>query len=204
MVDQVFGALAGEAADREPKKAARRAAKTGLDSATFIFLQVNVIVAYYMVIILIAFWLFLDTWSNHLSLLNLFGLGEQALADPLLPAMVFSISGGILGSVLYNIRILFRYYLKSSSFNYRWFAKYISAPVESAAMALLVFALIQGGLALIGGPPAAEQDSTSRFASFGLGAMVGFGMRDVVGWMGNLARTMFRDADEKAQPETDL
>lgn len=199
MMDQALTTMSGGLPDKAIKKAGKQPARAGIQSEAFVFLQVNVIVAYYQAVTLAAFWLFLDTWSNKLFAMQLFGLREQALADPLIPSMAFVIAGGILGSVLYNIRVLFRFYLKSSSYNYRWFAKYLSAPMESAAMALLVFALIQGGLALLGGPPAAGYDPTSRFAGFGLGSLVGFGMRDVVGWMGNLVSTMFvaKDASKK-------
>ena len=190
-MDQTIGTLQpGIPAGKSKNRAGAQAG----EEARFemqMFLQVNLIVFYYLVVMLAAFWLFLDTWGGNLVALSYLGLSQQASKDPLLPGMIFLITGAIMGSVLYHIRVLFRYYVKSGFYSYRWFAKYVSAPWESAAMSLVVFALVRGGLALLGGPPAESAGSTSYFSSFGIGALVGFGMRDVVGWLENLVRTMF-------------
>jgi hypothetical protein len=191
MVDQALPAVQIDAANKVERKTVRQSAQAGISAELVNFLEVNFIVVYYLGVMLGVFWLFLDTWSNRFSVMYWLGIREQILADSTVPAMVFAIAGGILGSVLYNIRTLFHYYLKKKEFNYRWLAIYISAPWESAVMALLVFALIQGGLALLGGLPATDNTSTSRFASFGIGALVGFGMRNVVDWMEELTGTMF-------------
>jgi len=62
-------------------------------------------------------------------------------------------------------------------------------------MAMIVLALIRGGVALFGGSQGTEVNDTNNFAAFGVGALVGFGMRDVVGWIGGLVRTMFKTSD---------
>ena len=205
-MDQTIGTLQPGIPARKSKKRAEARAGEEASYEVRTFLQVNLIVFYYLVVMLAAFWLFLDTWGGNLVVLSHLGLRQQALEDPLLPGMAFLITGAIMGSILYHIRVLFHYYVKSGFYNYRWFAKYISSPWESAAMALVVFALIRGGLAMLGGPPAESAGSTSYFSSFGVGALVGFGMRDAVGWLSNLAQTMFvaqemsQDQEQEEQP----
>jgi len=41
----------------------------------------------------------------------------------------------------------------------------------------------------------------NTFVAFGIGALVGFGIREVVGWLGNLVKTMF-PSDSHAGPSS--
>ena len=58
-------------------------------------------------------------------------------------------------------------------------------------MAMVVLALIRGGVAVFGGSMGTDVTGASNFAAFGTGALVGFGMREVVGWLEGLVKTMF-------------
>ena len=58
-------------------------------------------------------------------------------------------------------------------------------------MAMVVLSLIRGGVAVFGGSMGTDVTGASNFAAFGTGALVGFGMRDVVGWLESLVKTMF-------------
>jgi hypothetical protein len=86
--------------------------------------------------------------------------------------------------------MLFKFHT-SKKFDPRWFGKYISAPFESAAMSMVVLALIRGGVTLFGGSPGTDVESVNNFAAFGVGALVGLGMRDVVRWVGRIVRSVF-------------
>jgi len=71
-------------------------------------------------------------------------------------------------------------------------------------MALIVLSLIRGGVALYGGSTGTDVEPVNNFAAIGTGALVGFGMRDVVGWLGNLVQTMFTISnrnDNRSKPE---
>lgn len=158
------------------------------------FLQVHSIVLYYMILLLGSLWVLLDVWSGSFRLMQALGLSEQAVQQPLLRSIGYTMVGATLGNILYKIRTLYRYYLKGGSkhkYNHRWLGKYISGPWESAAMALIVFALIRGGIGLFGGPASADSTGTSNFAAFGIGALIGMGMREVVGWVGEVTRAVF-------------
>ena len=64
-------------------------------------------------------------------------------------------------------------------------------------MALVVLSLIRGGVALFGGSTGTDVDAVNNFAAIGTGALVGFGMRDVVGWLGSLVQTMFTFSEKE-------
>ena len=167
------------------------------------FLQVHALMFYFIILIFLALWFFLDVWSENLRFMQWMGVQPPALNEPVLRTIGFTMVGGFLGSVLYQIRLLFQYYVKTSVYDYRWLGKYISAPWESAVMAMIVLALIRGGVALFGGSQGADVNDTNNFAAFGVGALVGFGMRDVVGWIGGLVRTTFKATDGGKTPSAD-
>jgi len=152
---------------------------------------VHFLMGYFIVILLFSFWLLLDIWASNFSLFRMLGLNDKALEDELIRTIGFSITGGLIGSVLYNIRKLFHYYARLKRFDQEWAGKYISAPWEGAGLGLVVLALIRGGVTVFGGPTDATIEPVTNFAAFGVGSLVGFGMRDVVGWMGSLIQTMF-------------
>lgn len=66
-------------------------------------------------------------------------------------------------------------------------------------MALIVFGLVRGGIGLLGGAGDSGTSPTGNFAALGMGALVGFGMREVVGWLQDLVETMFGDKRSKEE-----
>lgn len=153
--------------------------------------QVYALVAYYLIVLFFSFWFLLDTWGSQFALMRLIGLRGETLEDPLLRTIGFTFVGGIMGSLLYQIRSLFYFYALKKTYDPAWFGKYITAPWEGAGMAMVVLSLIRGGVSVFGGSMGTDVTGASNFAAFGTGALVGFGMRDVVGWLGSLIHTMF-------------
>lgn len=154
------------------------------------FRQVTILVAYYFATLLFSFWFLLDVWSRNFVIFRAMGMNGDVLKDDLLRTIGFTMVGGLLGSTLYQIRVLFYYYAKKR-YDPRWFGKYLTSPLEGAGMAIVVLALIRGGVALFGGSTGTDVTAVNNFAAIGTGALVGFGMRDVVGWLGHLVHTMF-------------
>lgn len=140
---------------------------------------IYVLVGYYVTLLALA-----------ITLLIVLILRQHNVNPPLLAMAGFEAAGAIIGSVLYQIRMLFRYYITAGKFDSRWVGKYISAPWESVALALVVLSLLQGGGVLMGGGKVNVTEDNA-FAMFGIGALFGFGIREVVGWLGNLSKTMF-------------
>ncbi len=154
---------------------------------------------YYLIVLLFSFWLLFDTWSRNFMLVRLIGVSGEALEEPLLRTIGFTIIAGIMGSVLYQMRMLFKWYAKEQKFDPRWLGKYVTAPWEGAGMAMVVLSLIRGGVGMFGGSMETDVTPLTNFAAFGTGSLVGFGMRDVVGWLESLVKTMFsvKDRDEE-------
>jgi hypothetical protein len=159
--------------------------------------QVYALVVYYLIVLVFSFWFLFDTWSSNLTLMRWIGVRGEALEDPLLRTIGFTIVGGLMGTVLYMIRQLFTYYAKRNDYDPRWLGKYITGPWEGAGMAMVVLALIRGGVAVFGGSMGTDVTGASNFAAFGTGALVGFGMREVVGWLEGLVETMFTAGESK-------
>ena len=143
--------------------------------------QIYALMAYYMALLI---------GSIALMVLIILKADLAQEKSHLLASMGFLVSGAIVGSVLYQIRMLFRFYIKYPNFDSRWLGKYISAPVEAVALALAILSLIQSGGVVLGGS-SFDLAQGKPFAAFGFGALVGFGIREVVGWLGNLAKTTF-------------
>jgi hypothetical protein len=119
--------------------------------------------------------------------------------DKALISMAFLITGAIVGSVLYHIQTLFRFYIKDA-FDPRWLGKYYSAPLESAALALADMYIVQGGAVFLGGS-GIDFSAGKPFTVLGFGAVIGFGVREVVGWVGGVTKSMFpAPAVATAQP----
>jgi len=156
--------------------------------------QIYALVVYYIGLLAAAMGLFIFL---------ILSLAWQPNKMPLLRTVGFVGAGALIGSVLYQIRMLYQYYVQDGAFDAKWIGKYISAPWEAMALAVVVLSLLQGGSAALGGEKINLSD-TNSFAAFGIGALVGFGIREVVGWLGNLAKTMFPTdhlKEPKEEPE---
>jgi len=105
------------------------------------------------------------------------------------------------GSVLYQIRMLHRHYIKDEDYDVRWVGKYVSAPWEAAALAAVVFSVIHGVPSLLEGSSAGNFSNVNDYGAFGVGGLIGFGVREVIGWPGNLVTTMFPTNDTGKRPQ---
>jgi hypothetical protein len=141
--------------------------------------QIYALIGYYMAFLV----------ASIALLVVLIAKGDN-IEPRLLALLGFVSSGAIIGSVLYHIRMLFKYYIKHGNFDVRWLAKYISGPIEAVALALAILSLLEVGGAALGGQTF-ELEKSKSFTVFGLGALIGFGIREVVGWLGNLAKATF-------------
>ncbi len=153
------------------------------------FWIINGISLYYMLMLVLSFRVMLDVWNGSYGLAGTLGMQPNDLQDPLLKTVSFAGVGGALGGILYNMRQLYQR-VKRKQFDPIWIGKYLTMPLESAGMAVVVLALLQGGTAAVGGGSLADA-SSNNFAPFGLGALVGMGMRDVVEWVSNLVGVVF-------------
>ena len=116
--------------------------------------QVYALMAYYMalLVICIALILFLIWWGGvPLDVPSgTPNVGTPEASRRVLATMALLVSGAVVGSVLYHIRMLFRFYIKSPAFDSRWLVKYVSAPLEAAGLALAIVSILESGAVALG------------------------------------------------------
>ncbi len=156
--------------------------------------QVRFFIFYYTALLLLSLLALGFLWQNA-SVVRQWA-APQWLQELILP-LVTTMLGGMMGNVLYSIRVMYTHYIKKRDYDPKWWGKYFSGPFEAAVLALVVYALLRGGVASMAGlSPAAEtpqgKESTVMLSALGLGALVGFSTRDVVGWLQALSKTLFR------------
>ena len=120
-------------------------------------------------------------------------------------------AGAMIGSVLYQVRALFRRYYEGQNHENIWLGECLSAPWESVALAVVALSLIRAAALLLGaygsvGAPAPANPDVAKaycFIAFGAGALVGFGTHELAGWLRNIMKAMFPTAvAERPDSET--
>lgn len=194
----------GPATSAKPQQsAAGEQSKQPLPTITRV--AVGMIIAYYLCCFGFLFWLFLDVDLGNFTVVNwLLGKGPDELLKNLDPRFGYVMIGGAVGSILYSIRVLHKNFIDGTWDN-RWLGKYITAPVEGAVLAVVVFVLLQGGAALVGISGAYSSDTVNPMAILGISLLVGFSTTDVVKWLEARAKELFKvESTTPAADEADL
>ena len=148
-------------------------------------------------------WLLFDTWMDAHTLLRWAGYRLARLQTPEFHLVAYCVLGGALGGIVNGIRSALMYY---SGFNRRYLWKYITAPWMGAALALIGFALLRSTVAIFGGQATSPEAATPQFlANFGVGALAGYGAKDVFIWLDAQVNKLFAiqqtTPDLKGQPQ---
>ena len=142
-------------------------------------------------------WLLFDTWVDAHTLFRLVGYPLTRLQTPLFHLVAYTVIGGAMGGIINGIRSVLLYL---SSFNRRYFWKYIVAPWMGAALAIIGFALLRSTVAIFGGDAVNTNTGTPQFlANFGIGALAGYGSKDVFVWLDKQVSKLF--AVQEATPD---
>ena len=148
------------------------------------------LVAYFLALLLLAL-----GGLVHLLLLANYSSGSLEI----LRTLGFIGCGAMIGSVLHQIRVLFRRYYEGQNHEQGWLGECLSTPWESVALAAVSLSLIRGLAFLLGGyagagnanPVPADVARAYGFVAFGAGALIGFGTREMASWLRNVTRAMF-------------
>lgn len=142
--------------------------------------------AIYLMITLILFlWLLVDAWFEKYTLVRLLGdLPAERLCSPFFQLGVYSFVGGGLGAIANGIRSILQWHCDLRAFGRRFVWKYILLPWLGGTLGLFVFALILGGIAVVAGDINGDDVSEKQIvAIFAVGALAGFGSRNVFKWL---------------------
>jgi hypothetical protein len=136
---------------------------------------------YLLLVLALVGWLLFDTWTDVHTLPRWGGYEVTPLRTPAFHLLAYAVIGGALGGVLNGIRSVLLYY---ADFDRQYVWKYIAAPWMGAALALLGYALLRSTIAVVGGQGTPTQaDSTQMLANFAIGALAGYGAKDVFIWL---------------------
>lgn len=135
-------------------------------------------------------WLLFDTWIQKHSVARLlrYDLGQLNTAGFRLVA--FSMIAGGIGGAIDGIRSILNY---CESFNRKHTWKYISVPWMGCTLGLFVYALLHSSISMLGGNGAAGGTGQAQvLANFAVGALAGFGSKDVFIWLDDKVHRIFQ------------
>ena len=148
----------------------------------------NLCILYLLLMLAFLAWQLFDTWIGRYSLLTRLGYGLQR--PQTLRLIAFTLIAGALGGVVNGMRSALRYHHEGFNRQYMW--KYICAPWMGVTLALFVYALLRGSVAVLGGNVAGSIGNTQVLSNFAAGALVGYGSSKVCRWLDAKVKTFFQ------------
>ena len=157
-------------------------------------------IIYTLAVLVSLSWLLLDTWTGEYPdwLRTLFPKGH--LDYPIFKLVAYTAFGGAMGAAVNNIRSFVYWHAELNAFGRRFMWKYFSMPPLGAVLAVMVYAIIQGGTALISGSsPGGNAGPTTSLAAWMTGALAGYGSGKVLIWLDDKVNTLFKVEAKEAQ-----
>jgi len=140
-------------------------------------------------------WLLLDTWMGKypdwftVRYANSLGQGNY----PIFKLVIYTAIGGGMGAAVNNIRSFVYWHAELRAFGSRFVWKYISMPPLGAVLAVMVYAIIRGGTAVISGNPSGGDAGTATsLSAWVTGALAGYGSGKVLIWLDDKVNTLFK------------
>ena len=146
-------------------------------------------ILYLLISLIVIGWLLFDIWIDAHTLARLVRYDLRALNDSNYHLLAYTVLGGAIGGIVNGLRSATKYY-KGFDRHHSW--KYIAAPWMGAALAMIGFALLKSAVAIFGGTAATEAaDTTQALANFAIGALAGYGSKDVFVWLDSQVEKLF-------------
>ncbi len=145
-------------------------------------------------------WLFLDIRTGRMLLLSYFFETDAPCFHSVTFRMIVYVAvGGSLGGIINGLRSILQWHSDRKSFGWRHFWKYLILPCLGAALAIIVYAIVRSGLAVVGVDLSAKTaegdvpDSLKQiFALFSLGSLSGYGSHQVFRWLDKKVAGLFQ------------
>lgn len=133
-------------------------------------------ICFYLVVAFVFFgFLCFFAWQKS-DVFTWVGINWDAANAETFRRIIFALCGGAIGGVSYSLWQLFEHFCRAKDFESVWTIWYIFGPVNGAILGLATYAVILGGLLVLG----SDMDLRSSWALFALAFVAGFGSKRVL------------------------
>jgi hypothetical protein len=137
-------------------------------------------------------WLLFDTWSGRNQLLYRFGYGKDLFDRESFRLMAFVAIAGALGATVDGIRSIVSWHSERQAYGPRFIWKDLSLPFIGAALGLIVYVTVRGGVGVFNGNFSLDQSGgTPKVTAFAVSALAGFSCWQVFRWLDSKANQLF-------------
>jgi hypothetical protein len=150
-------------------------------------------VLYLIAMLRLLFWALLDVYHGQNEVLKLFFSENTVYPDsPLCRLISYAVIGGGMGGVVNGFRSIVNWHSEAKAFSWRFIWKYITLPPLGAVLAAMVYALVYGGIGVLGGSfNLGEGSANQALSAFGIGALSGYGSHKVFKWLDEIVNRVF-------------
>ena len=149
--------------------------------------------AYSLVVIGYLAYIVLDTWSGQYKVwpASLTGQLNTTISAVVFKLIVYTAVGGGMGAAVNNLRSFVSWHAERRAFGWRFVWKYIALPPLGATLAVLVYGIIQGGMAVFNGGTVSGTAVTS-LSAWAAGTLAGYGSHKVFIWLDDKVNSLFK------------
>lgn len=160
--------------------------------------------AYSLLVIGYLAYVVLDTWSGQYKLWPgaLTKQLDVTISATVFKLIVYTAVGGGMGAAVNNLRSFVSWHAERKAFGWRFVWKYIALPPLGATLAVVVYGIIQGGMAIFNGGNVTGTAVTS-LSAWATGTLAGYGSHKVFIWLDDKVNTFFK-VDTKMTTVPDL
>ena len=141
-------------------------------------------------------WVLLDTWSAQYSLWPAVletSLKSNSLSVTVFRLIIYTAIGGGMGAAVNNLRSFVSWHAERKAFGWRFVWKYIALPPLGATLAVLVYGILQGGMAVFnGGNVGGTGGTVTALSAWATGTLAGYGSHKVFIWLDDKVNTLFK------------
>jgi len=125
------------------------------------------------------------------------------LKGPLSRVILYTAIGGAMGAAVNNLRSFIAWHAEEKAFGWRFIWKYVAMPPLGGTLAVLVYGILQGGMAVINGGSNPNPDNPlTSLSAWATGTLAGYGSSKVFIWLDDKVNTLFKiDKQQVAVPD---
>ena len=151
--------------------------------------------AYSLTVIGYLAYVVLDTWSGQYKVwpASLTSQLDKSISANVFKLIVYTAVGGGMGAAVNNIRGFVSWHAERQAFGWRFIWKYIALPPLGATLAVLVYGILQGGMAVFnGGNVGGTGAAITSLSAWATGTLAGYGSHKVFIWLDEKVNSLFK------------